>query len=811
MFDAAIKRASDLRLDLFVHPELEIQIPESSHPRSVGQFIHWVVRPVPGDRQTQLVRALRQWIRGRFQHLRHLVISDDPGQGKTVLSLQIQKLLCTPESRSRIFGDSYPRLVVHWMSRLPQTSKHHPSIVDVLMADTALVDVFPDESVRKKVIGYAMAEGRLVIVLDAFDELPAEQKRQVVKLFEQSPDKIRWIVTGRDWAINREIADQKLFDPKEFFRLRIKAFSTKLQDLYMSQALPGVEWRSVLSGPKEDWDELLGLPATLRELIRALSLPSGKKGKGPRFESPSDLFCFISQHMLLRELRKDKNAKAIAEDGLDLKPTVAASLVQRGIGAVALEMALRGHWREVIKPTTPELNEEIQDIWKWAKKRFMEGGEDVSEESWKWVKKFLNQYEFNGGAAQADLGAESLVFRNVRIQELNLGRYLVNFASSTDLRGEKKSKSKQASKGTKRAQSAIDCLGLDSWTNTWRCAIKMPVLKRGKDHGVNRECYEEGLRLLFERPTQVDQRRPTKLMWEAQEWLGEKAGLKELVPRLHEHLVNQFQSIKQNLEYGSAVAELLDPARYVLLRCGDDPTLEKDTGKFLMGPDDDDNDDDGRTVAVTLSQRFGICRYQLTEEQFSVWDNIPDPAGSNIPVNEVSWWDSYFFLVGLSGERVKLSDGREYSFTFPTEAQWEYACRAGSTTDYCYGDDEGGLDQYAWYSNNSGGSRHPVGEKKPNAWGMYDMHGNLWEWCWDWDGAYPSGPVTDPVGPPKGSSRVDRGGSWDLVAADCQSAYRLRNVPSIRYDSIGFRLALSSFGIPQSPEADKSSGAGGGT
>ncbi|MFM8399388.1 MAG: hypothetical protein ACKOAH_16310, partial [Pirellula sp.] len=306
---------------------------------------------------------------------------------------------------------------------------------------------------------------------------------------------------------------------------------------------------------------------------------SGKKGKAIRFESPSDLFCFSSQQMLLRELRKDKNAKAIGEDKLDLKQNVAARLVQRAIGAVALEMALRGHWREVIKPTTLELDEEIEDIWKWAKERFIEGGQEVSEESWKWVKKFLNQYEFNGGASQADLGSESLVFRNVRIQELNLGRYLVDFASPMDLRGKIKNRPKQVSKEATRAQSVIDCLGLDSWTNTCRSAIKMPVLEPGRDHGVKRECYEEGLRLLFERPTQVDQRRPTELMWEAERWLMKQARLSDLVPRLHEHLAAQFEAIKQREEYRSAVAELLDPARYVLLRCGDHPTLDNDTGK----------------------------------------------------------------------------------------------------------------------------------------------------------------------------------------------------------------------------------------
>jgi formylglycine-generating enzyme required for sulfatase activity len=227
-----------------------------------------------------------------------------------------------------------------------------------------------------------------------------------------------------------------------------------------------------------------------------------------------------------------------------------------------------------------------------------------------------------------------------------------------------------------------------------------------------------------------------------------------------------------------------------------------------MGPDDWGDD---RTVEVRLTQRFGISRYQLTEEQFSVWDNIKDQAGSNLPATEISWLDCYFFLVSLSSERVKLPDGREYRFGFPTDAQWEYACRAGSTAAYCYGDDEKELTQYAWYEDNSNDRPHPVGEKKPNAWGLYDMHGNVWEWCSDWYGEYPSEPDTDPVGPKEGANRVIRGGSWDNDAAFCRTAYRSNGSPTNRDTRSGVRLALSSSGIPRSPEADKSSGATGGS
>ena len=133
-------------------------------------------------------------------------------------------------------------------------------------------------------------------------------------------------------------------------------------------------------------------------------------------------------------------------------------------------------------------------------------------------------------------------------------------------------------------------------------------------------------------------------------------------------------------------------------------------------------------------------------------------------------------------------------FRLPSEAQWEYACRAGSNTRYCFGDAESGLGEYAWYVDNSGGKTHPVGTKKPNAWGLYDMHGNVWEWCQDWyDGLYyAKSPTDDPMGPaksPLGSVCVVRGGSWGNLASFCRSAPRDAGGIAYHNAGLGFRVS----------------------
>ena len=187
----------------------------------------------------------------------------------------------------------------------------------------------------------------------------------------------------------------------------------------------------------------------------------------------------------------------------------------------------------------------------------------------------------------------------------------------------------------------------------------------------------------------------------------------------------------------------------------------------MMGSEKGDNDEKP-VHKVTITKPFYMGKYEVTQEQWEavMGSNPSNFKGAKNPVEQVSWEDCEKFI-GKLKEKVS---GRD--FRLPTEAEWEYACRAGSTTDYCYGDGDESLDEYAWYYGNSESKTHPVGQKKANAWGLYDMHGNVWEWCSDWYGDYADGAVSDPKGPESGSARVLRGGSWGGNARDCRSACR---------------------------------------
>ncbi|MBE3097052.1 MAG: SUMF1/EgtB/PvdO family nonheme iron enzyme [Planctomycetes bacterium] len=213
-------------------------------------------------------------------------------------------------------------------------------------------------------------------------------------------------------------------------------------------------------------------------------------------------------------------------------------------------------------------------------------------------------------------------------------------------------------------------------------------------------------------------------------------------------------------------------------------------GKFVMGSPDSEKgraSDEGPQHEVTISKPFHMGATEVTQAQYeAVMGTNPSKfKGPTNPVEMVSWEEAAEFC-------RRLSEKTRKTFRLPTEAEWEYAYRAGSKTRFPFGDSESALGDYAWYGSNSGGKTNPVAQKKPNAWGLCDMHGNVWEWCADWFGSYSSGASTDPQGAGSGGLRVVRSGSWRNGDAErFRCAYRTNFAPVRRSEDCGFRCAMT--------------------
>ena len=219
-------------------------------------------------------------------------------------------------------------------------------------------------------------------------------------------------------------------------------------------------------------------------------------------------------------------------------------------------------------------------------------------------------------------------------------------------------------------------------------------------------------------------------------------------------------------------------------------------GTFMMGSPsgEKERDRDERQHKVTLTKGFYMGATEVTQKQWRqiMGSNPSKFKGDNLPVGQVSWNDCKEFI-----RKLNRQEG-ENKYRLPTEAEWEYACRAGTTTPFftgqCISTDQANYNgNYPMPGCSKGRYRKKtidVPSFLPNAWGLYDMHGNVWEWCEDWyDKNYPSGHVTDPEGPSSASSRVRRGGSWGYSAGYCRSAYRGFSTPGHRRDLLGFRFA----------------------
>ena len=220
-----------------------------------------------------------------------------------------------------------------------------------------------------------------------------------------------------------------------------------------------------------------------------------------------------------------------------------------------------------------------------------------------------------------------------------------------------------------------------------------------------------------------------------------------------------------------------------------------EAGEFMMGAvpqDEEAGDDEKPQHMVRITKPFYIGKYPVTQGEWEkVMGNNPSEfqkAGKKAPVETVSWDDCQEFI-----KKLGKKEGKTYRL--PTEAEWEYAARGGGSAGsyvYTYGDEAGKLGDYAWYDDNSSDTTHPVGQKKPNSIGLYDMMGNVWEWCEDWfnENYYKNSSGADPKGADKGVFRSLRSGSWDGFDRSCRLSYRNISDPDNRFSRYGFRLIL---------------------
>lgn len=288
------------------------------------------------------------------------------------------------------------------------------------------------------------------------------------------------------------------------------------------------------------------------------------------------------------------------------------------------------------------------------------------------------------------------------------------------------------------------------------------------------------------------------------------------------HLLRQLEDmLRQQAAQGSL---LLHPTLFQSLKKEPLPQIKPiapKTGKYLepdmvliQGGTFEMGDVEGKGAIsekpvhkVALSDYY-LARTAVTFEEYDLYCEAmgvkkPDDRGwgrGKHPVINVSWFDAVRYCNWLSeqtglrkvytieGETVTV-DWYADGYRLPTEAEWEFAVRGGNLSEGFQYSGSDNLDEVGWYDNNSGGQTHPVGEKKPNELGLYDMSGNVWEWCWDWYDAYSAVVQRDPKGPDKGDNRVLRGGSWDFSARSCRVSYRNISTPDYRYDFLGFRLA----------------------
>ena len=819
-----IQKLEKFRLDRFVSPSIQWRRGKPTMSRKQNAM----------DEDWKRVEA-KDWdgtasfVIGKLRKAPLVIMHDDAGMGKSAFSWMlfhsIHRLPPKDALAVRIEG-VWPRRSNSDGSDTPLTLRE--ILVEEILGYRENGNTVPGHSLGEDALRNANNEldalakhGNVYILLDGLDQMSPDDRTAAMQALRQSLDRIdgilncHWLVSGRPYAFrsaDQNLDQQQVLFDEQCLRLRLSKFDDRQQRQYFEDFEKDPFFATKKITPldylcsgwkKEATAEDLGIPLHLSEIRRIIEAAKDFEEHSPIqgeklsvIHGSSDLHARVSDVYLKRALEKT----AVRANDAPLNPNEKLRVLRHICSTLAMQMMLDGNYNASIDFTTSNLdsyrgvrpNKLVSTYLSRCKLRYEQSlNEDTSY--WNWGIDVLQQIEVTHRGDIDVFQDDCRSFRDTKAMEWYAAFYLANSFTQSEWDDGPQESGKN---------SIREFLGDEKWTRCWRMAMELPDGFYEESH------LEDAISNVLRKPSTGNSRsQHCEWMWIAwnnrleQDAIATQRKISPL-QRANKVIEDFRQEFNMLIEAKNSCALTL---RFNEDRDSPDPTLtnpnQTKDGWYRRIPDVGDYSmfRGERPVTVTVS-RFWLRKFVVTNDEYRLFDPIhrsPKNSG-DLPATGIDWYMATMFCHWLgSGYRL------------PTEAEWETACRANQLkngklrkeTEYWFGDDDGLAKKHMWISGNSNGRPHSLAESNKasgheNRCGLVDMSGNVWEWCSDWYGDYAENTVSDPVGPTEGSSRVSRGGGWRYGAADCRSGLRFGLVPSYRISYLGFRLALSSSGIP---------------
>jgi hypothetical protein len=807
------------RFDRFIWPAVQYRHgnPAMARQDAYMDDARWKTIDTENDVRKELTDALAK---------NHLVLMhDDAGMGKTAFSWMLfEHLLKVNEVHPYVI-----RLEGIW-PRSTDENKNPLPIMELVLEELLGKrlqgrQVQGSDTSKDSEDGFreAVRENDVFILLDGFDQMTNDDRAAALEEirktlhFESVIPKCHWLVSGRPFSfLNNELSTE-LFGP-QVLRLRLKKFDQTRQDKYFDDLSQN---KFFLDQPKEKRKPLdfmcsswkneatesdLGVPLHLSEIRKLiedfLTSPSNDSSSRTLSEvySSSDLHARVSQVYLQRAVI---HSKAIVAPLIPKTDALKIDVLRQICGCLAMQMMLDENYNGSIDNTTTRLATyrnlgriNIVDAYLERSRNRYEQSRTDNESYWDWGVEVLRTIEVTHRGDIDVFTHEYRSFRDKKAMEWYAAYYLVNHCTPNEW---------IRSASTAQGSFVVKFIGAIDWNRLWQLAMEMPSCFYSEKH------LYESIKCIFTPSQRLLSMRPGEWMWIA--WRNrleqdELAKQRRVTPL--ENAMEVIQSFRQEfiqlVEDNNPVANRLqfNSERDLLVDTLINPN-QTDKGWYRRIPDKGDFSSfyGDRPAMVTVSQ-FWLRKFAVTNEELRLFDPLHYTKWENggLPASSVTWYVATMFCCWL-GEGYRL----------PTEAEWETACRANrlqndipqDETIFWFGDNPELARKHVWFKNNSHQISQSLADSirvrgHQNAYGLFDMSGNIEEWCSDRYGEYSSIALRDPNGPSEGVFRVHRGGCWESEVDDCRSAVRSYSHPGRSYESVGFRIAFSLAESPKPPE-----------